>query len=339
MGFIADDLGAWLVGLLADAGRRKVAALVFGTDQQRALHQAVTDAIQLTAGELYPEDDQRAEHLAMVLNEVSAEPIPSVPPGGKGTVLEALRAAVVTHLAVLDDVDLTGTGQSSADLLGVPGRVMAEKLTNHLLRVIMIRGSQGGPRVPLVAQLNDDMTHLQSQRLEGMVSEALELLVRADDARASAVPIAQAQIPPVPSGFTGREDELVVLLQLLDPAGPAKAAVSALAGLAGIGKTALALVAGHTALQRGWFRGGVLFLDLHGYDEVPVEPEQSLDTLLRALGLNHERIPPHVEERAGLYRSVLAQIPDSVLVIADNASSEAQVRSLVPGDGSAQVTG
>ena len=147
------------------------------------------------------------------------------------------------------------------------------------------------------------------------------------------MPIALAQIPPVPSGFTGREDDLTVLLQLLDPAGPAKAAVSALARLAGMGKTALAVVAGHTSLQRGWFRGGVLFLDLHGYDEVPVEPGQSLDILLRALGLNHEHIPPHVEERTGLYRSVLAQIPDPVLVIADNASSEAQVRCLVPGGG------
>ena len=177
MGFIADDLAAWLAGLLADAGRRKVAALVFGTDQQRALRQAVTDAIQLTARELCPEDDQRAKHLAMVLNQVSAEPIPGVPLGEKGTGLEALRAAIVRHLAVLEDVALTGTGQSSADLLGVPGGVMAEKLTNHLLREIIIRGSQGGPLVPLAAQLNDDMTHLQGQQLEGMVSEALELLV------------------------------------------------------------------------------------------------------------------------------------------------------------------
>jgi hypothetical protein len=34
--FVADDLGAWLVGLLADAGRKKLTALVLGSDQQRA---------------------------------------------------------------------------------------------------------------------------------------------------------------------------------------------------------------------------------------------------------------------------------------------------------------
>ena len=97
--------------------------------------------------------------------------------------------------------------------------------------------------------------------------------------------------------------------------------------------------AGHAARQRGWFAGGVLFIDLHGYDEVPVEPGQALDALLRALGVPAEHIPPSVEERAGLYRSALAQITEPVLVIADNASSEAQVRPLLPGSGPAQGAG
>ena len=113
--------------------------------------------------------------------------------------------------------------------------------------------------------------------------------------------------------------------------------VSAVAGLAGVGKTTLAVQAGHAARQRGWFGGGVLFIDLHGYDEAPVEPGQALDALLRALGVPAEHIPPGVEERAGLYRSVLAQIAEPVLVIADNASSEAQVRPLLPGAGPHKV--
>ena len=47
--------------------------------------------------------------------------------------------------------------------------------------------------------------------------------------------------------------------------------------------------------------------------------------------------PADREERAGLYRSVLAQISEPVLVIADNASSEAQVRPLLPGTGPHKV--
>ena len=113
--------------------------------------------------------------------------------------------------------------------------------------------------------------------------------------------------------------------------------VSAVAGLAGVGKTALAIQAAHTARAAGWFPGGVLFLDLHGYDEQAVQPGQALDALLRALGIPAEHIPPGTEERAGLYRSALAQITDPVLVVADNASAEAQVRLLLPGPGPHRV--
>ena len=41
---------------------------------------------------------------------------------------------------VLDDASLTNTGQSSADVLGVPGTVVSAKLTSHLLREVMARG-------------------------------------------------------------------------------------------------------------------------------------------------------------------------------------------------------
>jgi hypothetical protein len=36
MVFAADNLGAWLTGLLADAGRKRPTTLVLGTDQERA---------------------------------------------------------------------------------------------------------------------------------------------------------------------------------------------------------------------------------------------------------------------------------------------------------------
>jgi hypothetical protein len=51
--------------------------------------------------------------------------------------------------------------------------------------------------------------------------------------------------------------------------------VSAVAGLAGVGKTTLAVAAGHAARRRGWYRGGVLFIDLHGYDDQRTPPRSS----------------------------------------------------------------
>ncbi len=343
MVFVADDLAAWLVGLLADAGRKKLTTLVLGTDQERALRSAATAAVQRTAGEFRPDDEEQAQHVARVISQVFSEPVPGASLAGQETVLEGLQAGIAGQLAALDDASLTGTGQSSADVLELQVTVLTEKLTAHLLREIVSRGSRGGPLFPLASQLNDDVTHLQGQQTQAMLrqlgSEILEALARLDEPRAvAAAPTALAQLPPEVRGFTGRDAELALLVGLLDPAAPSGAVVvSAVAGLAGVGKTTLAVQAGHAALRHGWFGGGVLFIDLHGYDEVPVEPAQALDALLRALGVPAQYIPPGAEERAGLYRSTLAQISDPVLVIADNASSEAQFRALLPGTGPHKV--
>ena len=171
--FVVDDLVAWLVGLLADAGRKKLTALVLGSDQERALGRAATAAIQLTVTQLAPPDDERAEQLAMVVSEVFRGP-PGVALAGQGTLLEALQAGIAAKLAVLDDPGLTGTGQSSAEGLGVSGSVLAEALAGHLIQEIMLRGSAGGPLAPLADQLNHDVTHLQGQRIEGVLAQLVE---------------------------------------------------------------------------------------------------------------------------------------------------------------------
>jgi hypothetical protein len=43
--------------------------------------------------------------------------------------VEGLQAGIAGQLAVLDDAALTGTWQSSAEVLGVPGSVLADRLT------------------------------------------------------------------------------------------------------------------------------------------------------------------------------------------------------------------
>ena len=47
---------------------------------------------------------------------------------GQATLLEALQAGIAGKLTVLDDPDITGAGQSSAELLGVQSGVLAETL-------------------------------------------------------------------------------------------------------------------------------------------------------------------------------------------------------------------
>jgi tetratricopeptide (TPR) repeat protein len=141
--------------------------------------------------------------------------------------------------------------------------------------------------------------------------------------------IVARQLPP-PVEIVGREPDLAILLEVLHPESASGAA--AVAGMPGVGKTALAVAAGHTAVDQGWFPGGDLFVDLRGYDVVPVGADRALDSLLRGLGVPGEEIPPETVDRVGLYRSVLAGAAGPVLVILDNASAAEQVRPLLPGD-------
>lgn len=124
MAFVADDLGAWLIGLLADAGRKKVTALLLGSERERALRRVATAAIESTARELAPAGSDQGEHLAMVVGEVFRQPGPGPVLAGQATLLETLRSGISESLAVLDDPGLTGTGHSSAQLLGVSGGVL-----------------------------------------------------------------------------------------------------------------------------------------------------------------------------------------------------------------------
>ena len=216
MVFVGDDLGAWLIGLLADRGRRRLTTVVLGTDQERGLRSAGTAAVQLTANELRPGDDEQAEQLARVISEVFGEPVPGAAVAGDATVLEAVQAGIAGQLAVLDDASLTGTGQSSSEVLGVAGALVAAKLTGHLVREIVVRGARGGPLEPLASQLNHDLTHLQGQRIEDVLGqlagEVREALARLDGTCAVATaPVATEQLPAAMAEVTGRDDATAAL--------------------------------------------------------------------------------------------------------------------------------
>jgi tetratricopeptide (TPR) repeat protein/transcriptional regulator with XRE-family HTH domain len=140
-----------------------------------------------------------------------------------------------------------------------------------------------------------------------------------------------AQLPAEPIGFTGRGESMAVLDTLLGgravPA-PVTVVISAIAGSAGVGKTALALHWGHRVAGR--FGDGQLYVDLRGYAPgPPLSPIQALTQLLRALGVDGDKIPVEPDEAAALYRSLLAD--RRALVVLDNARDADQVRPLLPG--------
>ncbi len=144
------------------------------------------------------------------------------------------------------------------------------------------------------------------------------------------------QLPPDAAHFIGRQDELTQLLAALDPHRsdrPAAIVVSAIAGKGGVGKTALALRAAHRLAAA--YPDGQLYVDLRGLEAQPLEPADVLAGFLRALGVDQHAISDRLEDRLNLYRSRLAG--RRVLIVLDNAASEAQVRPLLPGSSSCAV--
>ncbi|WP_044547880.1 tetratricopeptide repeat protein [Saccharopolyspora erythraea] len=167
---------------------------------------------------------------------------------------------------------------------------------------------------------------------------------------------ASAVVTPLPAAsvvagevFVGRDDELARLLDALAPAehtvdvGVGPVVVSAVSGMGGIGKTTLVRRAGAQAVERGWFPGGAVVVDLYGYDPDPgqrIQPGQVFGPLLRALGLDARDVPASPGEQAAVYHRVLGQWAEKerrVLVVLDNASTSDQVRDLLPRQGPHRV--
>ncbi|MET9642340.1 tetratricopeptide repeat protein [Streptomyces syringium] len=150
-------------------------------------------------------------------------------------------------------------------------------------------------------------------------------------------PSALAGLPPCSATFVGRDRQVRDLVEGLAPSTEDRVPVAVVTGPAGVGKTELVLqAAGHALRQPGWFPGGVLFVDLFGYDSARrIAPPQALVTLLHALGVPSEHVPPDLPERSQLFRTELAERAEAgqrVLVVLDNAASEEDVRHLLPSD-------
>ncbi|MDT0456728.1 BTAD domain-containing putative transcriptional regulator [Streptomyces sp. DSM 41527] len=141
-------------------------------------------------------------------------------------------------------------------------------------------------------------------------------------------PPVPAQLPPDIADFAGRAEAAAHLASALRGAAGGRATVVAtLSGLGGVGKTALAVHVAHAVRDR--FPDGQLYADLRGTDLAPVDSSAVLTHFLRALGVPKSAVPDGLEQKAALYRSLLAD--RGVLVVLDNARDSAQVRPLLPG--------
>ncbi|NEB42202.1 BTAD domain-containing putative transcriptional regulator [Streptomyces sp. SID14515] len=140
-----------------------------------------------------------------------------------------------------------------------------------------------------------------------------------------------ALLPAPVRDFTGRDTEVEQVFAALRAHQDV-----VITGAPGTGTSALAL---HTAGRgRDAFPDGQLYADLRT-DGGAREPRVVLGWFLRALGHDPDRLPETVDERAQLYRTLLAG--RRMLIVLDNATDDAQVRPLLPGCGQSRtvVTG
>jgi tetratricopeptide (TPR) repeat protein len=102
-----------------------------------------------------------------------------------------------------------------------------------------------------------------------------------------------------------------------------------------VGKTSLAVRWAHRTVGR--FPDGQLYVNLRGFGPsgAPATPLEAIRGFLSALQIPPERIPVDPDAQAGLYRSMLAG--KRMLIVADNAHDESQVRPLLPADPSCMV--
>ncbi|GAA0903155.1 AfsR/SARP family transcriptional regulator [Virgisporangium aurantiacum] len=247
-----------------------------------------------------------------------------------GQALEAERLTAIEHLL---DIEMRSgdSGRVVDEFLPIVlDNFVREPLVARFLRALHQAG-----RTAEALKLYDQCRRWLASEFGSDPSKELHDAYREILAQTSQEPTAVSFRPAMPkllpanvNDFTGRISEVTWIADRLLPDGRSGAALIAIAGPGGVGKTALAIHVAHLARAR--FPDGQLYVDLHGADDHPASARDVLGRFLRALGVDGSAIPEGQDERAELYRSLLAD--RRVLVLLDNARSDSQVAPLLPAE-------
>lgn len=154
------------------------------------------------------------------------------------------------------------------------------------------------------------------------------------DAGSMPSPDRQHQLPRDLPDFTGREDEIKQLENVLRGArgwasifssNKRQNPVSTLQGMGGIGKSVLAFHVGRRVMDA--YPDAQIVVDMRGIYDDALTPEQAMTQVIHAWH-PEARIPDDAGQLRGIYNNVLAD--KHALIILDNARDAAQVQGLEP---------
>ncbi|MBA0053291.1 AfsR/SARP family transcriptional regulator [Streptomyces sp. AJS327] len=280
----------------------------------------------------------RADY-AEALAQWDGEPLAQLPgpfAETQRTRLEEWKLNLLEHRLDLD-LQLGGHAEAVSELTALTAAHPLRERFRELLMLALYRSGRQAEALAVYADTRrllldelgvdprQELTDLQQRILEA--DEELSKPTETGGDTPAVTLTRPAQLPATVADFTGRAAFVRELGEQLAVGEGAIMAVSAVAGIGGVGKTTLAVHVAHAAAQH--FPDGQLYVDLQGAGPAPAEPEAVLGSFLRSLGTPDSAIPEGVEERAALFRSLLAG--RRVLTLLDNARDAAQVRPMLPG--------
>ena len=146
-------------------------------------------------------------------------------------------------------------------------------------------------------------------------NERVEFLATAGPRRAAATaerPAAPGELPPAINDLAGRDGELTRLSTMAARAAASTGSgpvVCVLHGPVGIGKTSLAVRAGHR--HRAAFPDGQLFVDLLREDGTPLDTMAVLGRFLRSLGTPDSQLPATEADAAAELVTLCGHMPSA----------------------------
>jgi DNA-binding SARP family transcriptional activator len=270
------------------------------------------------------------------------DPLSDAVPASSDSGTEALTQGLVEERNAAVELlleSLAATG-SHEDALAAATRHLAadpwnERLHEHRIRALAATGRR--------QEASDTFRQVRRQFLDEIGVEPGRALRELNSQILGGAPVAATRVQrrPVPRELpamtwtlVGREALLSSISAELthapgrrpEAAASGPPAIVVLVGVGGVGKTALAVAAGHQLADA--YPDGTLHAFLGSGPSGAADGHEVVGRFLRALGVEHAAIPPDPDERVAFYRSTIDR--KRILVVLDDATSEAQVRRLLP---------